>query len=279
MSRFKVARLLDEAVSRGLVRIEIAMPESPLDLQLSEAVRQRYGLHQAIVLAARGLPPDFNRRELGAVAGSVLAETVNEDSIVGVAWGRTLDKMAAALPPLPGCTVVQVNGGVSGVGISLNSHDVVRRVAARAGGDVFAFHAPIIAPSASTARSLKRDPALARSIEQFERLTCAVVTIGSWEPMESLMAQSFEPELVSHLLRLGVVADISASLIDRDGRSIRTPIDDRRVAISEAQLRAVPEVIAVAGGIEKAEAIRAALLGGWVTTLVTDADVAEVLSS
>jgi DNA-binding transcriptional regulator LsrR (DeoR family) len=279
MSRFKVARSIDEALSRGLVRIEISMPESPIDLELSEALRQRYGLRHAIVLAARGLPPDFNRQELGAVAGSVLAETVDEDSIVGIAWGRTLDKMATALPPLPGCTVVQVNGGVSGVGISVNSHDVVRRVAARAGGDVYAFYAPLIAPDAATAQSLKRDPAVARSVEQFDRLTCAVVTIGSWEPMESMMAQSFEPELVSLLLRLGVVADISGSLIDRNGRSIRTPFDDRRVTISGTQLRAVPEVIAVAGGIEKVEAIHAALLGGWVSTLVTDADVAEALSS
>ncbi len=279
LSRFKVARLIDEAISRGLVRIEVSLPESPLDLELSESVRRQFGLHQAVVLAARGVPPDFKRRELGAVASSVLAETVDEDSIVGIAWGRTLDQMAAALPPLPGCTVVQVIGGVSGVGISLNSHDVVRRVAARSGGPVYAFHAPLIAPDASTARSLMRDPEVARSLGQFERLTVAVVAIGSWDPMESMMAQSFEPELREHLASLGVVADIGASLIDRRGRSIRSPVDERRLAISGAQLRTVPEVIAVAGGIEKTEAIRAALLGGWVNTLITDGDAARALCS
>jgi DNA-binding transcriptional regulator LsrR (DeoR family) len=170
-----------------------------------------------------------------------------------------------------------VIGGVSGVGIALNSFDLVRRVAVRSGGSAYAFHAPLIAPDAPTARSLRRDPEVARALEEFERLTCAVVAIGSWEPMESMMAQSFEPGLRSRLSALGVVADIGASLIDRDGRSVRSPIDERRVAISGSQLRAVPEVIAVAGGAEKAEAIRAALLGGWVTTLVTDGDVAEAL--
>ncbi len=48
---------------------------------------------------------------------------------------------------------------------------------------------------------------------------------------------------------------------------------------SGAQLRTVPEVIAVAGGIEKTEAIRAALLGGWVNTLITDGDAARALCS
>jgi DNA-binding transcriptional regulator LsrR (DeoR family) len=220
LSRFKVARLIDEAVSRGLVRIEVSLPESPLDLEVSETVRRQFGLRQAVVLAPQDVPADFKRRELGAVASSVLAETVDEDSIVGIAWGRTLDKMAAALPPMPRCTVVQIIGGVSGVGISLNSTDVVRRVAARSRGPVYAFHAPLIAPDASTARSLRRDPEVARSLEQFERLTVAVVAIGSWDPMESMMAQSFEPELRQRIANLGVVADIGASLIDRDGRSI-----------------------------------------------------------
>jgi DNA-binding transcriptional regulator LsrR (DeoR family) len=156
---------------------------------------------------------------------------------------------------------------------------VVRRVAARSHGPVYAFHAPLIAPDASTARSLRRDPEVARSLEQFERLTVAVVAIGSWDPMESMMAQSFEPELRQRIANLGVVADIGASLINRDGRSIRSPVDERRLAISGAQLRAVPEVIAVAGGVEKTEAIRAALLGGWVNTLITDNDVARALCS
>ncbi len=95
--------------------------------------------------------------------------------------------------------------------------------------------------------------------------------------MESMMAQSFAPELRERISKLGVVADIGASLIDRDGRSVHSPVDERRLAISGAQLRAVPEVIAVAGGPEKTEAIRAALLGGWVTTLITDSDVARAL--
>jgi DNA-binding transcriptional regulator LsrR (DeoR family) len=277
LSRFKVARLLDEATSQGLVRIEITMPESSLDLALCDALRRRFGLRQAIVTASRGLPPDLRRKELGTIAGSVLSETVDEDSIIGIAWGRSLDRMAATLPTLPGSAVVQVIGGVSGVGISLNSYDLVRRVAARSGGDAFAFHAPLIAPDTSTARSLKRDPEVARAVAQFERLTCAVVAIGSWDPMESMMAESFGPDLRARIAKLGVVADIGASMIDRDGRSVRTPIDGRRVAISGTQLRAVPEIIAVAGGTEKTEAIRAALVGGWVTTLVTDADVAERL--
>jgi hypothetical protein len=203
------------------------MPESPLDLELGESVRQRFGLRQAAVLTAQDVPPDFNRQELGALASSVLAEMVDEDSIVGIAWGRTLDKMAAALPPLSRCTVVQIIGGVSGVGISLNSHDVVRRVAARSRGLVYAFHAPLIAPDASTARSRKRDPEVARSLEQFERLTCAVVAIGSWEPMDSMMAQSFEPDPAAH--RQARCDRGHRSLAHRSRRPLR-PFPGRRPA-------------------------------------------------
>ena len=49
------------------------------------------------------------------------------------------------------------------------------------------------------------------------------------------------------------------------------------MAITLEQLRAVPEVVAVAGGTGKAEAIRAVLRTGVVSSLVTDVATARVL--
>jgi Transcriptional regulator, contains sigma factor-related N-terminal domain len=42
-------------------------------------------------------------------------------------------------------------------------------------------------------------------------------------------------------------------------------------------IKAVPDVIAVAGGLDKADAIASVLRGGLANTLVTDAAVAERL--
>ncbi len=43
------------------------------------------------------------------------------------------------------------------------------------------------------------------------------------------------------------------------------------------ELKAVPRVVAVAGGDRKVQAIRGGLLGGYVKTLITDKFTAEKL--
>ena len=52
---------------------------------------------------------------------------------------------------------------------------------------------------------------------------------------------------------------------------------ERTIAVTAAQLRRVPEVIAVAGGRNKALAVRAVLRAGLVTSLVTDVSVGRAL--
>ncbi|MEV8410940.1 transcriptional regulator, partial [Streptomyces niveus] len=49
VSRFKVARVLETALERDLVRIEIRVP-AELDAERSDALRARYGLRNAVVV-------------------------------------------------------------------------------------------------------------------------------------------------------------------------------------------------------------------------------------
>ena len=56
-----------------------------------------------------------------------------------------------------------------------------------------------------------------------------------------------------------------------------TSLTDRLIGIDAAQLHAVPEVIAIAYGAPKAAAVRAAIRGGFVTSLVTHTAMANAL--
>ena len=56
-----------------------------------------------------------------------------------------------------------------------------------------------------------------------------------------------------------------------------TALSERLVGVNAEHLRAVPEVIAIAYGTEKAAAVRAGLRGGLVTSLVTHAAMASEL--
>jgi len=52
---------------------------------------------------------------------------------------------------------------------------------------------------------------------------------------------------------------------------------NRRIGLSLDQLRGMPNVVAVAGGREKAEAVLGAIRGGYLKVLVTDETTAEEL--
>jgi DNA-binding transcriptional regulator LsrR (DeoR family) len=54
-------------------------------------------------------------------------------------------------------------------------------------------------------------------------------------------------------------------------------VSERTIAIGGEQLRRIPTVIAVAGGLSKANAIHSVLLGRYATSLVTDIAVARDL--
>jgi len=110
LSRFKVARMLDWARSSGLVRIELHY-EGEIDLDLSV----RLAPSTASALPGHRLPEDDEtllRTNLGRVAAGLLAEIIDRDDVLGLAWSRTLMAMRSALTTLAPCAVVQLTGAL-----------------------------------------------------------------------------------------------------------------------------------------------------------------------
>lgn len=65
--------------------------------------------------------------------------------------------------------------------------------------------------------------------------------------------------------------------MDKDGNKLSDPINDKIIGISFEDLKKIPHVIAVAGGIDKTHAIYAALKGKLIHCLITDSRIAEKL--
>ena len=276
ISRFKVSRILRESRERGLVRIEIKLP-AEIDAELSDRLSRAWSLHQAIVVTTADEPAELNRAHLGEVAAGLLSELVEEGDVVGIGWGRTLAAMTTFLTSLAPCTVVQLTGAVGTVEVNESSVEIVRRVAAAAGRPAFPIYAPLVVDSPETAAALRRQPHVAEAMQLFDHLTKAVVAIGSWNPPNSQLRDSMNATERAELQSLGVRAEICATLVDDAGQAVAGDLMERAIAITADQLRRIPEVVAVAGGRSKIEAIRAVLTGGFVTSLVTDATVARGL--
>jgi DNA-binding transcriptional regulator LsrR (DeoR family) len=276
VTRFKVARLLEDARNRGVVHIEIAAP-ALVDPELSERLAAAYGLRHAIVLAVSDCPEPELRRYLAQVTADLLTEIVTDTDVLGIGYGRTLNETTAALTRLARCTTVQLAGALLGVHISENSIELVRRVTAISRGPAYPLYTPQVLPDVSTARTLRQEPQVAEVYRRFDEVTTAVVAVGSWTPPHSLLYEALPVRERDHLLESGATAEVCATLVDCLGKDVAPEFTERCIAIRGDQLKAVDHVIAVAGGSDKVAAIRAVLLGGYANSLITDYAVAHDL--
>ena len=128
-----------------------------------------------------------------------------------------------------------------------------------------------------SAEVVRRQPETAAAFGRFPDLTRAVVGIGSWRPVRSDLYDVLTDAERAALHRAGVLADLSGTFLDDAGTPLTMPQARRVIGISAAQLAAVPDVICVAYGRERAPAVRAAVRAGYVTTLVTTAALAQEL--
>jgi DNA-binding transcriptional regulator LsrR (DeoR family) len=278
LSRFKVARLLDDARASGLVRIEIGRPGT-IDLGLSGQLREAYGLLHAIVVDTVEDDPLALRQVVGSAGAELLSEISSRNDVLGLGWARALIAMRAALGQLAAQSVVQLTGALSRPDVDDSSIELVRDVARIANCPAYRFYAPLIVHDAPTAAALRSHPEVARAISMFPRVTKAVVAVGGWDPPASTVFDAIAPSERKSLLRLGVHADVSGVLLDADGAAVRAPLTERMVCIDAAALHRIPEVIALVYGPEKAWATRAAIRGSYVKGVVTHTTMAEALLS
>jgi DNA-binding transcriptional regulator LsrR (DeoR family) len=75
----------------------------------------------------------------------------------------------------------------------------------------------------------------------------------------------------------GAVAESAGMLFTADGKLLRDGLQHRVIAITEAQLRRTPDVVALASDEGRIEAVRAIARSGLITTLITHRAIAEEL--
>jgi DNA-binding transcriptional regulator LsrR (DeoR family) len=135
----------------------------------------------------------------------------------------------------------------------------------------------MILPEADTARSPRAQTEVAQAMERFGELTKAIVTIGAWAPGQSTVVDVISEAEYEHHERLGACAELCGIQLDSEGNVLTTALSERIIGIEAEELRAVAEIIAIAYGNPKAQAVRAAVRGGFVTSLITHGSLAREL--
>lgn len=270
ITRFKVARLLEEARRVGIVRISIAELDGQEDV--ADSLARRLNLKDVTIVPYQtGTKRWYN--ELAAGAATVLQELAKPGMSIGVSWGRTLVNVGLFIKNLPQVDLVQLTG-MLGSDPSQSPMKVMGNISAKAGGRSYALLAALFSSSATAAARLREEPNIKEVMEKYNQLDIALISVGSWKERITQLTGYLTDAEVAELDALGTVADCAGIFIDAKGNYIDTPLNDRRISVSVEQLKATPNVLAVAGEPEKASAIIAIARAGIATHLVTTQEAA-----
>ncbi|WP_072804197.1 sugar-binding transcriptional regulator [Rhodococcoides yunnanense] len=273
LSRFKVARILEDAVASGMVEITVHAPES-IDIDLSRALKDEFGLRMAFAVRTASDGQDELWDAVGRVTADLLSEIVTPADVLGVDCGRTLSRMTTHLDAVAECDVVQLTGMAGAVGAT--SAELVRRITELGGGQAWSMYAPLVVADSRTCAALRSSRGIQETLRHHASVTKAVVSIGAWQPGLSQVYDLLTPSEASSWTDKGVVAESCALLLDADGHRV-SGLDDRRMGVSEDALRGIPDVIAIAAGEAKLAAVRSVLKSGLVSSLIIDARTAAGL--
>ena len=282
LSQPKVSRLLRQANETGLVRITVGVPTGTHPA-LEEELERRFGLLEAVVVDSDPTSEDHLMRDLGAAAAFYVETKMHNAEVVGISsWSATLLAMVDAMHPvttLRDTKVVQVLGGLGSPGAQIHAVHLTRRLSELLHGEPVFLPAPGVTGSAQARDVLLADSFVREAVDQFKSVTLALVGIGTLEP-SGLLASSgnvFTSEELDTVRSSGGVGDLLIRFIDADGIPIRSALDSRVIGMTLEQLRHTPRAVGVAGGPRKLTAIRGAVMGHWINTLITDRGTAEAL--
>lgn len=270
VSTATISRLLQRARAEGIVRIEVldlATPEG-ITTQLVEAL----GLRDAAVIET---PSAGALAALAAPLGALLKQAgLTAGEVVAIGWGRAIrEVIQAGLPRIPGVLTVAATGGMQQQAAHFQINEFVRLAAEELGGTPHFIHAPYL-PSSELREVFLGDAAIRDSVALWDRTDVAIVGIGlphAINPPEASAATLSEQALFH------AAGDVIRHYFDAEGTLIPWEGEGRMIAMSPAQLRAVPLVIGVAASPEKAMAIIGAVRARLINALVTDTKTAQAI--
>lgn len=283
LSRPRVSRLLTLARRTGLVEIRIHDPQAhPQSLEARLQARYPF-LRAHVVGVAPGSSEDTWLERVAVATASLLGSVLRPGQTVGLAWGNTLDAVSRALQPrrISNLDFVQLNGSASAFDfMSGFVTDTITRFARNYAGRAHLFPVPTFFDDPATKQAMWRERSVRHVLDLQARAEVLLYSVGSrtaGRPSHVYVSGALDPEDLAQLDAEGVVGDIATVFYRADGSYSSIPLNARASGPDLSLMQRVPHAICVASGLGKVEALRAALAGRLMTTLVTDENTARAL--
>lgn len=273
IDRSRVSRLINLAHKKGVVKIQINH-YCERSYELESILKRTFDLTEAIVL--NNLDNDYqtSKKQIGALAASYLEDTIRDGQTIGISWGPSISTTIDALNEkyYKNALVVQLVGGTSIPDSAFDISGVTQRLMNKIHAKAIYLNAPLFTNDIKLTESLKNQPMIAYALDHARHADLIITTIGD---TGSQNFASFYPHVddqfdLQELKKAGAVGFICAQAFDVNGKSIDSNFNRKVIGISPDDLKANKMVIVIAEGEVRAQALLAALNGGYPKVLITD---------
>lgn len=277
VSKPKVNRLVAQAHAEGLITVFVErLPEDCLELE--SRLCERYELATATVIPVREEVDPL--RSIALVGAQHLTRLLahNSQMILGLGHGRTLAALAEQMPRQnkPQARMVSLLGSMTRRA-AVNPFDVVYKLSELTQAEGYVLPAPLVVDREEDRAMLLEQNSLKAILDLAARAHYVLAGIGDlgpesyWEHVSLLSAEELQA-----LRGRGAVANILGNFYDARGEPVECEVSRRLVAVDPAAFENA-RLIAIAGGMQKQQAIHAALRTGLLSGLISDEHTARAV--
>lgn len=286
LSESSVSRTLAAARDAGVVRIQIHDPRLEVDRvpHLEARLERAFGLAGAWVGTGAS---DLGATEVVAKLGAqLLADRLASTSRIGLSWGSTIGRLVEvvdAQPAAPELELFPLVGGMSALDTAPSGSTSLATLAQRLGVRARRIDAPAIVESPQTCAAILRESSVRAALDASRTVELAFAGIGSvgvpgGSSEQLLAAMRLTPQESEQVRAADPAGDFCGRFFTDRGVPLAGPTASRVIGVSFQDLRRIPTVVGLAGGVGKARGVLAALRTGVIDIAVLDAELAtEVL--
>ncbi len=273
MSRVSITRLLQRARAEGIVQFTITKP-LPEQYKLESRIKEKFGL-KSVTLSKTMSDPTDTIREVCRSAAFSLNKLLFPGCRLGLAFSSTLSFIVDFLDSTsaPKNIIIQE---LAGTYLSPNApYGISWRIAEKLNAHINSLPVPVVVQSEEMRNGLLNEPSIREAMQGIPLVDLAMVGLGRIGHDSTLVKTGhFTPEIMKSLKEKGAVGDILLHFYDDEGNYVSNPIENRMIILKWNEVIRIPNVIGVATGQNKVEAIKGALRTGTIHHLVTDMDTA-----
>lgn len=238
---------------------------------MADKIKEKFYLDNVIIVPGDSYQDVMVRKDMGRAAAEYLRKILFPGCIVAVTGGTSLAEVAAAMREgviTDDVCVVPARGGL-GENVEQQAGTIAALIAKTIGAQYRLLHIPDNIEE-STAKALKKDSHITEVINIIKSSNILMHGIGP--AMEMAERRKLSTEEKKYLQENEAMGEALRYYFNRLGKII---FEIPGIGLEQKDLKNIKTIIAVAGGSDKAQAIKAVLSSGQESVLITDEGAAQ----